>query len=88
MRKFILAGGLSLLVLPAATAFAGEGSFQPQTVASAASGTGGYASLGRSFIYNGGEGGQPDAAPAFTVGRVAPVSVTAGANPYNAGLNG
>ena len=90
MKTSIIAAALSLLVLPAATAFAGEGSFQPQAVASAASGAGGYASVGQSFVYNQAEGGQQDqnAAPAFTAGGFAPVSASTAANQYNAGLNG
>lgn len=89
MRKLILAGGLSLLVLPGATAFAGEGSFQPQQVASPVTGVGGYPAIGQNFIYNQAEGGQQAAQPASSVhADMASPAVQAGAFVYNTGANG
>jgi hypothetical protein len=64
MRHSTLAAALSLLMLPAASAFAdGEGSAMPQAVASPASGHADHR-VAAQVIYSQGEGGQSDARPA------------------------
>lgn len=89
MRKSITAAALSLLVLSSATAFASEGTFEPQQVASPASGAAPRGDVGMSFVYSMGEGGQTASAPAAAAARPAsPTAVAAGAFAYNPGLNG
>jgi hypothetical protein len=91
MSRFnALALGLSLLLVPAASAFAeGEGSFQPQVVASPASGRAVDGGVGGSFAYSLGEGGQQAASPAqASVGAARNAAIAAGAFVFNSGLNG
>jgi hypothetical protein len=88
MRKSILAAALSLLVLPAATAFASEGTYQPQVVASPATGQAVHGAIGQSFIYNPGEGGQTIARPAVPANGASGGNAVAGGFAYNTGLNG
>jgi hypothetical protein len=89
MRKSLFVAALSLLVLPAATAFASEGTFEPAVVASPASGATASAPIGGSFVYSQGDGGQN---PAFPRGAnahdTARMGISAGAFSYNAGSNG
>jgi hypothetical protein len=88
MRKsMIIAAAMSLLVLPAASAFASEGTFQPAAVASPATGKATNQGSVASFAYSQAEGGQVEATPVLrrSVGRGA---VSAGAFSVNTGLNG
>lgn len=88
MTRFTtLAAAISMLVLPAASAFAaGEGTFQPTVAAWSASGPAIDRGIGASFVYSAGEGGQDLAGPvaAAPTGPRAP-AVAAGSFQYNAG---
>jgi len=89
MRKSLSAAALSLLMLPAATAFASEGSYAPVAVASPASGTAVSKPIGGSFVYSQGEGGQSQASPQGANGHgTARAGISANAFSYNVGGNG
>lgn len=91
MTRFTtLAAAVSLLVLPAASAFAeGEGTYAPSTVAWSAAGPAVDRGVGASFAFNAGEGAQDAGRPAPAAPRaVAAPAVAGGTFRFNEAQNG
>lgn len=88
-RVSVFLVGMSLLAVPSTAALAdGEGTYSPTVFAAQVHGPSADSGVGRSFVFNDGEGGQPQGRPVIATTPARNLPPTAGSFQFNAGQNG